>query len=674
MMGERLRFRLGRHLAPLFVLAAMGMLWVLPCTGLAQDRAGRDRATFDATHLQQPVDLAGTWLLHAGDDPEYARPDFDDSSWLAFDPSIPIKRLFSGSRPEIIWYRVRVRVDPAQSGLGLREQMISHAYEVYLNGDRLMTSGQVKPFVPYTMGAQRVQPIPDRVVKTGAMVIALRVRLSPVDWTGEAPGYFATNLTLGRESELIQQDWLTVLGDNLLKGLDVFLLVSVGVVGLVLFAAQRQQYEYLWLFGLGMIQVAEIPYEAATLFHEVPYGWKVLSCAFTIASPLCWASLYFSIVGRRIGLRFRLLLVVAGLLAAYNNLTDLLPSPPGSYGLLINLPFVVLLSVVVPILLIVHMRRGNREAGILLIPVLFFSLYLYAKYALALLFELPGWHAPVLKALNLIDRYHWGPITVSLNQVSGILSTVSLALIMLLRATRTSRRQALLEGELAAAQQVQQVLVPEHAEPVPGFVVESAYQPAQQVGGDFFQILPTENDGLLLVLGDVAGKGLPAAMMVSLLVGAIRTAAEDSPAPEILLRRLNERLVGRSGDGFSTALAAHITADGRATIANAGHLSPYLDGREIDLPGALPLGIASGVRYTSTEFYVPPGSRLTFYSDGVIEAQNAHGELFGFERGGLISTQPAAAIVEAAKEFGQSDDITVVTIARVPVFELASAS
>jgi sigma-B regulation protein RsbU (phosphoserine phosphatase) len=199
---------------------------------------------------------------------------------------------------------------------------------------------------------------------------------------------------------------------------------------------------------------------------------------------------------------------------------------------------------------------------------------------------------------------------------------------------------------------------------IPGFLIESVYQPAQQVGGDFFQILPTREDGLLMVVGDVAGKGLPAAMMVSLLVGAIRTAAEESCRPETLLRTLNERLVGRSGGGFSTALAVHIAADGNGTIANAGHLSPYLDGREMVLPGALPLGIAGGASYETTRFHFTTGSRLTFYSDGVIEAQNAKGELFGFERGGEISTRPAGEIAEIARRFGQSDDITVIAIVR----------
>ena len=228
-----------------------------------------------------------------------------------------------------------------------------------------------------------------------------------------------------------------------------------------------------------------------------------------------------------------------------------------------------------------------------------------------------------------------------------------------------SRQQALLEGELAAAREVQQVILPERAETVPGFKVESVYQPARQVGGDFFQVLPTGQGGLLVVVGDVAGKGLPAAMLVSVLIGAIRGVAEYTKDPAELLGRLNERLIGRTHGGFSTALAARIEADGAVTIANAGHLSPYLDGQEVELNGALPLGVVENAAYQVTHFHLPQGSRLTFYSDGVVEAQNAKGELFGFERGRAISVQSAAAIVQAATQFGQEDDITVVTIERL---------
>jgi serine phosphatase RsbU (regulator of sigma subunit) len=177
---------------------------------------------------------------------------------------------------------------------------------------------------------------------------------------------------------------------------------------------------------------------------------------------------------------------------------------------------------------------------------------------------------------------------------------------------------------------------------------------------------------LLLVVGDVAGKGLPAAMLVSMLVGAFRTAAAYGCAPAEVLAQLNERLIGRASGGFSTALAAHIAADGALTIANAGHLPPYLDGREIELPGALPLGIEKRARYEAVRLHLKPGSRLTFYSDGVIEAQNPAGELFGFERGKELSTRPAPDIAAEARQFGQVDDITVVTIRRAaPVLSAA---
>jgi hypothetical protein len=233
------------------------------------------------------------------------------------------------------------------------------------------------------------------------------------------------------------------------------------------------------------------------------------------------------------------------------------------------------------------------------------------------------------------------------------------------RHIRVNTEKATLEAEMAAAREVQQVILPEQAESFPGYLVESVYHPAQQVGGDFFQILPAGKRGRLVVIGDVAGKGLPAAMLVAMLVGSIRATAEDTHDPVLLLRRLHERLLGRTHGGFTTALAAYIAADGLVTLANAGHLSPYLDGREVELPGALPLGIASGGLYEATSFELRPGSRLTFYSDGIVEAQNQNGELFGFDRAKDISMQPAAAIVEEAVRFGQSDDITVVTIQRL---------
>ncbi|WP_263349960.1 PP2C family protein-serine/threonine phosphatase [Acidicapsa acidisoli] len=240
------------------------------------------------------------------------------------------------------------------------------------------------------------------------------------------------------------------------------------------------------------------------------------------------------------------------------------------------------------------------------------------------------------------------------------------------RYLQSQREKAVLEGEMAAAREIQEVILPGADEVFPGFRVESVYRPAQQVGGDFFQVLPASNGGLLVVVGDVAGKGLPAAMLVSMLVGSIRVVAEESYDPVLMLHKLNDRLMGRTRGGFCTALAAYIAGDGLVTIANAGHLAPYLDGEEIQMPGAFPLGIVSGAQFETTRFELAPGSRLVFYSDGVVEAMDGSGELFGFERAKAMSSAPASEVVEAAVNFGQADDITVVTVERLAAFELVS--
>jgi len=233
------------------------------------------------------------------------------------------------------------------------------------------------------------------------------------------------------------------------------------------------------------------------------------------------------------------------------------------------------------------------------------------------------------------------------------------------RHIRVHREKALLESEMAAAREVQRVIVPENAESFSGFRVDTAYVPAQQVGGDFFQILSDGDGGMLVVVGDVAGKGLPAAMLVSMIVGSIRTAAEETRDPARILRILNDRLVGRTGGGFSTAIAARFGRDGAVVMANAGHLPPYLNGKEIELAGTLPLGIAGSGQYQSVPLQLEPGSRLVFCTDGVAEATNRQGELFGFDRTREISIKTAGEIGEAAVQFGQVDDITVVAVERI---------
>ena len=140
----------------------------------------------------------------------------------------------------------------------------------------------------------------------------------------------------------------------------------------------------------------------------------------------------------------------------------------------------------------------------------------------------------------------------------------------------------------------------------------------------------------------------------------------ETSDPAVLLQRLNREICRLHNEGFITCLCAKVSVDGRVTFSNAGHLSPYMNSEEIQLESGLPLGLIPGVEYPATTLQLAPGDTLTLLSDGVVEAQSASGELFGFDRTRAIIHQPADAIAQAALSFGQADDITVLTLTFLP--------
>jgi hypothetical protein len=261
---------------------------------------------------------------------------------------------------------------------------------------------------------------------------------------------------------------------------------------------------------------------------------------------------------------------------------------------------------------------------------------------------------------------------INISTLVNLLLLVSILYAAYRYSVEQNQRQNVLEQEFRSAQEIQQLLIPEALPSLSGYTMTSAYKPAQEVGGDFFQIIPlaaqANNDpSVLVVLGDVSGKGLRAAMTVSLIVGAIRSTAETTDDPTQILSALNRRLHGRLSGGFATCLVLLLDASGNCRIANAGHLPPFLNGREIELLPALPLGLAVEADYEQTELRISAGDCLTLYTDGLLEARTASGELFGFDRtAALIASQPdAQKMAEAAVRFGQEDDITVLTLHRL---------
>jgi phosphoserine phosphatase RsbU/P len=643
------------QVAGICLFAVSGLL-LLPAPLRAQ--------TFDAASLRQPTDLGGVWLAKIGDDPSFAQADLDDSQWTRVDTTHSLKEYFPAARNSVVWYRLHVKVAPNETGLSLEEYNLSSAFEIYVNGERVFVNGSVSPYRPYAFAARIVRRIPDSMIATGSLVIAMRMYVSANEWVSGFPGYYPYNLVIGQETALSDHVWLTTIGDHLLQWFYQFAGFGLGIVALSLFMAQRQQRGYLLIFLLFLVSALQVPLQFYLLFHNLPAWSDYINGCFQIVNLVILTLMFLAFLRIPLKRSLQVILVIsaAGFLFASWQTASGAGSSIGT--LLSQVPEDSVLAWILPILLIVHWRRGNQEAGILLVPALVNSLAIYIQLGIFLVSRVPALAAPSFRFQQAVFNWTVGPFTINISGIAGCLFILSLAVILVLRSARIARQQAHLESEMAAAREVQQIILPEQMVRVPGFSVETAYVPDQQVGGDFFQILPAPDDSLLLVIGDVAGKGLPAAMLVSVLVGALRGVAEYTSDPAKLLANLNERLAGRATGNLATALAARLFPDGSVELANAGHLSPYLDGREVEIPGALPLGAKPGTRYQITRFQLPMGSRLTFYSDGIVEAKSPKGELFGFERGREISMRPVTAIVDAAKRFGQQDDMTVIAVTR----------
>src|SRR6185437_9191946 len=184
---------------------------------------------------------------------------------------------------------------------------------------------------------------------------------------------------------------LSVIGENALGWISDGLAVGLGFVALVLFAAQRKQTEYLWIFAVGVMGLVLVPMLVISQIQNIPLRWMWLSDSIRLVSPYIWASLYFSFVHLRKGWRWRSFLIVVGILYFIGGLHGWFIELSLPLQSITNLPFVIFLSLVIPIVLLIHWRRGNREAGMLLIPVILFSLYIYALVAFQMMFQFPAW-------------------------------------------------------------------------------------------------------------------------------------------------------------------------------------------------------------------------------------------------------------------------------------------
>lgn len=239
-----------------------------------------------------------------------------------------------------------------------------------------------------------------------------------------------------------------------------------------------------------------------------------------------------------------------------------------------------------------------------------------------------------------------------------------------------------IEQELRVARLIQQTLLPKAVPEPPGWKVAVYYQPAREVGGDFYDFISLPDGRLGLVVGDVAGKGVPAALVMATTRSILRGAAQPSISPGQVLERANEMLCPDIPvNMFVTCLYAVLdSASGLLQYANAGHDLPYLRhaGGVAELRATgMPLGLMPGMRYEDKKVLLEPGDKVLLYSDGLVEAHNPQQEMFGFPRlrksiaehpigGGvtLVDFLLAKLAQFTGDDWEQEDDITLVTLQR----------
>jgi serine phosphatase RsbU (regulator of sigma subunit)/predicted ester cyclase len=245
-----------------------------------------------------------------------------------------------------------------------------------------------------------------------------------------------------------------------------------------------------------------------------------------------------------------------------------------------------------------------------------------------------------------------------------------------------ARERERIEQELRVARQIQQELLPETSPNLDGWRIATHYGPAREVGGDFYDFLELSNGRLGLVVGDATGHGMPAALVMATTRGMLRAVVRSSESPGEVLARVNEALVAEIPPStFVTCFYGVLEPDnGRFRYANAGHNLPcrrhHGQADELRARG-MPLGLMEGMSYEEKEVVLEKGESALFYSDGLVEAHDPEGEMFGFPRLRRMVVEHAAEngslvdfLMDELRSFTggdgweQEDDITLVTLQR----------
>jgi hypothetical protein len=611
-----------------------------------------------AVTLPAAAQSAPTVRYQYGDQPAWSNSALDDSSWpVAANGEINIPRFNSDG---FFWIRLELPVPAANQPLAIQyatADSVIDVVEIFVNGVSVGQSGEFPPHpVPRIAPQLLVFDIPAGVARPGASAaVALRGWTFPANRDRGPIGRTRYPVTAGLKidsapllhSIAAETQARTTLRSTPQIAVGLVFIV-LGVIVLVLGFWSRSRG--LFLCAIWLI-VAPIYLSFLTL-AAVAAGadLRILGALFQVAN------------GIGMGAALELLWTVQG----YRNRLFLRIGRACWIAVTLGGVLMCSLSTASPL---VRTAMWVDDWGLFAFDALLVVANLWAlagrgrsrPFAAAMLIINIGYFLEIAGASASVDFF-----PLDLFQTGFYLSIFAVAAILVRGVWKEWKQADDLRIEFATARELQMKLVPQTLPDLCNLRMSAAYIPAKDVGGDFYQVIELSDCSTLILLGDVSGKGLKAAMTGLVTIGAANALAADAPTPSLLLERLNREICRLRNEGFITCLCVGVSSEGAITIANAGHLSPYVNREEIQVESGLPLGIISHADYPETILHLSPGDTLTLLSDGVVEAQSPSGELFGFDRTRDIIHRPAEDIAQAALAFGQADDITVFSLTYLP--------
>jgi hypothetical protein len=497
------------------VFKAFAFLLAAVCAPIAAAQtAAPDPRNFDASQFGDFVNVGPNWLFASGDNPAWASSTFDDSGWKTISAN---KLLTDYGYRELpyVWYRIHIHLRPGARNVSVGITDVAGNYEVYANDVLIGSSGKMVHGLATQQNSLLTFTVPDSpAVARGELVLAIRCAVnyrSPAGRGTSTPIGPKSVYLVGRESASIYSSYVTAHSAGpafLLCGLALL----ASLIAFALYFALQSQREYLaiasYLLASSIVAGILVWFDLDTYSFPVMFAQYVVLAAETLAL-IEFVRLVLHLPRTRWLLALEIVSFLAFLVFPL-RIVGVISPPILFVGFFLP---VLTMKVVLPLLLLRGWLRGNREALLLLPAIVLGSLADYWSFLRNVAF-----YAHLNALLPYLPfRITLGSYDLGFYRIGDFVFDVAILVFLVQRTVRIAHERNRVAAELEAARTVQQILVPDEIPSIPGFILQSVYKPAGQVGGDFFQILPIQGGGVLLVIGDVSGKGLPAAMTVSCL-------------------------------------------------------------------------------------------------------------------------------------------------------------